>query len=341
MTIAIADWHDILKVLHETYRIWSPGLSRSAYHQYIWGQISHPWSRRSFRYVVLKERDQVACSCKLYDLPMAARGQEYRVLGIGAVYTLEKYRSRGLAHQLIDDVIDLAEKESYDGVILYSEIGPEFYEEFGFVEVGATDFCAYLPAHHAVGADSAASSQNEDRACAPDPNQVPWLTRHYARWLRSRLYGNIRSQEYWLYKLSKERFLHKHSSLSWPQLELTAIENDLYDSGYMITERGGTTIRVLEVVGSEQASNELWGKLLKRATEKGITRIRGWESGVIDLAPGFSLAQVAARHSLTRLNHPIEYVERDWGRGMLLALSPELEPWHTCFPCPLLELDHV
>ncbi|HEY9778412.1 MAG TPA: GNAT family N-acetyltransferase [Planktothrix sp.] len=330
MTIATADWHDILQVLHETHGIWSPGLTKSAYHQYIWGQVNHPWSRHNYRYVVRRERDKPAASCKLYSLTMTSRGREFHVLGIGAVYTLHEFRSRGLAHQLIDDVIELADNENYDGLLLYSEIEPGFYEEFGFVELGAADFYAYLPR-------TQSSSDGSIATLLPPPvdEEIVWLARHHRRWLRTQPYGIVRPEVYWRYKLQKERFLNKHSRISWPQLQLLTNEDQ---SGYMLTEQGGTTIRLLESVGSPSSRQRLWEKLLSRAKDIGASRIRGWESGIADLAPGFSLSQLTPPEQKTE---PIQYNERDWGRGMLLALSPELDWWPSVFPCPLLELDLV
>src|SRR5579872_5312542 len=119
MSLAQAEWQDILRVLHETYRIWSPGLTRSDYQQYTWNQISHPWARRHFRFMVQKHAGNVVTSCKLYDLVMQARGREYRVLGIGAIYTQEKYRQTGRAHELLQNLRDLASNEGYDGLLLY------------------------------------------------------------------------------------------------------------------------------------------------------------------------------------------------------------------------------
>jgi GNAT superfamily N-acetyltransferase len=335
MTLAPADWRDILEVLHETHRIWSPGLTRSVYHQYIGGQLSNPWSRKNFRYICMKVDERPAVSCKLYSMNMSSRGRDYRILALGAVFTLERFRMRGLAHQFIDEVVDLAEQEDYDGLILYSEIDPKFYEGLGFAELGAADFYIYLP-HPATW-----QTQNESAAKvtrSPQIEDVAWLERHHQRWLRAQPYGVIRDADYWRYKLQKERFLHQHSKLSWPQLQLTLLEGEHSNDGYMLTEEGGSTIRLLELVGTQSARDELWGNLLHRAKNTGMARVRGWESGICDLAPGFSLSQFAktAEHF-----EPLQYAQRDWGRPMLLPLTDELESWLSIFPCPLLEIDMV
>jgi predicted acetyltransferase len=352
MTIEPADWHDVLQVLHETYRIWSPGLTKAAYHQYIWGQMTHSWSKNHYRYLVYKRNGSIAASCKTYELVMTARGREYRVLGIGSVYSRLQFRGTGAATAMLEELIESCTNQQYDGMLLYSEIGPEFYERLGFEELGAADFSIFKagPKHH--GSLNEAVSTEPDTArpsgtattIQPVPLQydhIAWLARHHARWLRAEPYGCMRSELYWHYKLTKEKFLQKHSKLCWPTLQVIALPGDNDDSGYMIVETGGTTLRLLEVVGSENARLKLWRNLLQLSTESNYSRVRGWESGVKVLAPRFSLTSVLPDQSThDQYFAPVEYSERDWGRAMVLPINQELENWHNELICPLLELDH-
>lgn len=353
MTIEPADWHDVLQVLHETYRIWSPGLTKAAYQQYIWGQMSHSWSRNHYRYLVYKRQGSIAASCKTYELIMTARGREYRVLGIGSVYARLAFRGTGAATAMLEALVESARKKQYDGLLLYTEIGPEFYERFGFEELGAADFCIFKAhnsqsEHQDQRAKEQPSDQEETSNIAATIKPVPlqydhiaWLVRHHARWLRGEPYGCVRSEQYWHYKLTKEKFLQKHSHLCWPMLQLIALPGDDHDGGYMIVETGGSTLRLLEAVGSENARLKLWKNLLQLSIESNYNRVRGWESGVKVLGPRFSLTSVWPNDS--RQPHcfaPVEYSERDWGRAMVLPINPELEKWHNELLCPLLELDH-
>jgi predicted acetyltransferase len=352
MTIEPADWHDVLQVLHETYRIWSPGLTKAAYQQYIWGQMSHSWSKNHYRYLVYKRNGSIAASCKTYELVMTARGREYRVLGIGSVYSRLQFRGTGAATAMLEDLVESAMKQEYDGMLLYSEIGPEFYERLGFEELGAADFSIFKAdsEHPSRVNDEQATQSNEAKpsetaaTIQPVPLQydhIAWLVRHHSRWLRGEPYGCVRSEQYWHYKLTKEKFLQKHSQLSWPTLQLISLPEDDHDGGYMIVETGGSTLRLLEVVGSEKARLNLWKNLLQLSAESNYHRVRGWESGVKVLAPRFSLTSVLPDQSTqARYFAPVEYSERDWGRAMVLPINPELEKWHNELLCPLLELDH-
>src|ERR1700736_522311 len=140
MTIVQAEWSDILTVLHETDKIWSPGLTRDVYHDYIWRQINHTWARRNYRFFVLKHNSQVVASCKLYTVTLTSRGKIYSFGGIGAIYTQLQHRNRGYATALIEAVIELCENQRYQGMILFSDIGPAFYTKFGFMQFGDAEF---------------------------------------------------------------------------------------------------------------------------------------------------------------------------------------------------------
>ena len=112
------------------------------------------------------------------------------------------------------------------------------------------------------------------------------------------------------------------------------------DSGYLIFERAGATLRVLEVVGSETACKVLWRSVLLQARKLGIKQIRGWESGIRELYPRFHPGAVMPEepHTLNVLE-PARFMERYWGRAMILCLNRKLNGWRFIYPCPLLELD--
>ena len=261
-----------------------------------------------FRHMVHKRAGEVVSSCKLYDLTMRQRGSDFRVLGIGAVYTLEAHRGQGCATSLLDDVVSLAQAEGYDALMLYSEIGTDFYEQWGFEEIGSADFSIHFNCP-----PPEEPNESEERTRFLRHADIHFLSRHHERWLRRQPYGVVRSEVYWHFKLAKELFLQKHSRLSWPTLELLTVNEDGEDSGYMITEQSGSTVRLLEVVGTDNARIELWKRLLARAYSLGAQRIRGWESGVADLAPSFSLDQVLPEQLSTGQLEPLMYCEREWG----------------------------
>ncbi|HEY9712794.1 MAG TPA: GNAT family N-acetyltransferase, partial [Chroococcales cyanobacterium] len=246
-----ADWSDILTVLRETYYIWSPGLSRELYQHYIWRQLSHPWARRNFRFMVLKYDHRVVASCKLYRLQMTSRGKIFDFTGVGSVYTQERFRNNGFATRLVNAVLDLSLSENRDGLILYSDIDPEFYEQFGFIEFGSAEFAAYLNSPGSRPIEPAVDSMlfteelgaaafreelsselragdgspaeklyriryNSNEPITIEPSHIPALHAVYERWRRFQPFACLRDPLYWSYKLARERFLSDNSVLAWP-----------------------------------------------------------------------------------------------------------------------------
>jgi GNAT superfamily N-acetyltransferase len=344
MAIEQADWKDILEVLHETEKIWSVGLSKDHYQRYIFQQLNHPWGRRHFHYIVCRKNERIVASCKFYDLLYTARGKTYRFAGLGAIYTKEAFRGKGYATELMQHMISLAESDNLDGIILFSDIGAEFYQSFGFLEFGSANFSIELPISKDV---EGFPNRKEPRHRHVSyfnhlgKHNIGFVERHYMRWLRTQPFGIVRTSDYWSYKVSEEEFLHHYSKLSWPQLWLISVDEDYAKAGYAIIEYGGTTLRVLELIGAQEAKIPLWQNIFKSAGQLGATRIRGWESLLRGLEPGFSIRNLVPEDIYPNFNEPVRYSERDWGRPMILPLNPETEKWTQAFPCPILELDHL
>ena len=331
--LEIADWRDILSVLHETVHIWSAGLSPIDYHYFLSCQLSDPWFRRKCRIFVLKEGDIVQASCKLYSLEFSARGQIFRLAGLGAVYTQKAFRSMGLASELINDVIDLCEEEELDGIVLYSEIDPEFYEGFGFEELGSAEF-SLMPAESAQllqqQAYSVASPPGLLQQVPLTADLIPKLSRHYSRWLREQPFGVHRSEPYWHYKVFKEQFLSQRSTIGRPGLNLIKFDLESCSGGYAITESSRDNLRILEVVGSDTARKIIWANLLTQILKGDVKRLRGWEAVIRDLAPTYKVR-----------DQTLYFSDRDWGRGMILCLNAALRSWLSVNPNPMLEFDHL
>ncbi len=326
MPIEVAEWREILRVLRETCKIWSPGLDRSHYNLYISRQLGHPWARKNYRFFVYKVKGAIVASCKLYTMELRARSRGYKFAGVAAVYTMEAHRGLGYASRLIEEVIELAGREGFAGLYLFSDIGAEFYERLGFSLAGNREFRIELPDEGA--GDRLLGEAGGGEATAPleqltfpaEPACIPFLDRHYQRWLARQPLGVGRSPEYWSYKISRELYLHRHSSWSWPALEVTTTGAG---DGYALMEHGSGTLRVLEVVGTAEAVPQLWRQLLVIALARKSRRLRGWESVLPPVLSGAPLN------------------ERSWGWPMILPLAAEASGWFRLDPCPLLELDHL
>ncbi|HEY9730675.1 MAG TPA: GNAT family N-acetyltransferase [Drouetiella sp.] len=336
MTIALADWSDILTVLRESYQIWSPGLRKDEYQEYIWRQINHPWARRNYKFFVLKHSSRIVASCKLYTVQLAYRGKCYQFGGIGAIYTLKAHRGNGYGSEIVKDAVDYCFNNEYDGCILFSDIDPEFYERLGFTEFGSADFSAHLPRDYVV------SEYAPVNVAYVESSDVATMVALYSKWQRSQPFAFQRNDLYLHYKLSRERFLAEHSTLAWPKLEITYATENGKHTGYALTERGGKNLRVLELVGPESVRRQLWNDLVNNAIAQRMHKIRGWEAVATDLFPGFRLESLLDKKVTEgRTFPPLTSSQRAWGHPMYMPFESVLETLTEYFPCPILELDHL
>ncbi len=324
MTIALADWSDILTVLRESYLIWSPGLRKDEYQEYIWRQINHPWARRNYKFFVLKHKSVVVASCKLYTVNLLHRGKSYLFGGIGAIYVMKAARGNGYSRELVKNTVEYCFSNDYHGTLLFSDIDPEFYERLGFIEFGAADFSAHLPKNPVI---TEYAPMEVNHVVATD---VPTMAAIYSKWQRAQPFAFQRTELYLNYKLGRERYLAEHSTLAWPPLEITyAIENDV-KTGYALTERGGKNLRILEVVGPESARRQLWNTLVENAILHRMHKIRGWESVTTDLFPSFRLESMLGNHlTESRVFTPLHSTERTWGRPMFMPFPVQFSNWTT------------
>jgi GNAT superfamily N-acetyltransferase len=150
-----ADAPLIERILDGTHTIWSEGLDRSDYGRWQWAQQETPWGRAHLRRAALVEGTGLVASAKTYDFEADLAGLRVNVLGIGAVYTPPASRGRGYAHRLIAALTEQAEARGVRAALLFSEIGPAFYEPMGFAVVPRDEVAFEIPA----GAPSASEAR--------------------------------------------------------------------------------------------------------------------------------------------------------------------------------------
>ena len=85
MKLETAEWQTLLPVFRETFKIWSPGLSRQDYLEYQFKQANHPWARRNLRHLILRDQDKIVSSLKMSTIELQTRGQTFRLAQAGAL----------------------------------------------------------------------------------------------------------------------------------------------------------------------------------------------------------------------------------------------------------------
>jgi predicted N-acetyltransferase YhbS len=120
------------QILEANYDIWNEGLSRPAYRKWWTAQLATSWGREHLRRTALVDGGDVLASAKEYLFTATLDGRTVRVLGLGAVFTQPAHRGRGSAAALIEQLIARASANGCDLALLFSEIGPAYYERLGF-----------------------------------------------------------------------------------------------------------------------------------------------------------------------------------------------------------------
>lgn len=366
--LEIADWCDVQRVLKETYEIWSPGLSRDHYREFVGMQMAHAWCKQNYFYLILRDKQNSktpAASMKYYNLTFQSQGKQYKFAGFGAIYTRKDLRGEGYATDMIKQALDRAWYDGCHGAMLFSDIGVDYYARIGFFDLNNERFVLQLsPAHQHSEVHVPIDWTTEEpditgdtsdwsscyriegylvrtRYLSATPGHIDYIDRHYRRWLRKQPYGVERSSLYLHFKIMRENYLAKFSQHSWPKLELLTVDNSSA-SGYAILEYGGRVLRILELVGDENTRRLLWKGVVARARELEAVRVSGWESVLGDFAPGFSLNQLnSIDASLASSFQSLMFADKKKGRAMVLPLKDDIEDWLTVCPCPVLELDHL
>lgn len=326
--LEIAETADVLAVLRSSYELWGCDMSRQDYADWTSMQSQTFWWRKHVRFFVLRSAGKIVCSCKFYRLTMQSRGREFKIGGVGAVYTMPEYRGRGHASQMLASIKQMAKQEGYDALLLYSDIDPSFYEDCGYQLLSDHEFYLWLndeQCQQRILRDPSFAEDLHDHETEVGqicPEVVPAMVASYNRYIPAVPWAIQRDEHYWSYKLAREIFLQSHPLAGRPPLEYLSIELDRAGGGYVIFEHFDKILRVLEVVGRADARQTLWRNLLRAAMLRRVQLIRGWEA----VAPSFLKG--------------IRYISRDAARPMLLPLSDEAAAWVDIRPCPLLELDH-
>jgi len=133
------------QILDANYDIWNEGLSRTAYHRWWAAQLATPWAQAGcagttrLRRTALVDGGEVLASSKEYLFDATLDGRQVTVLGIGAVFTQPAHRGRGHAAALIRQLLARAAANGVDLALLFSEIGPSYYQRLGFSVLPASD----------------------------------------------------------------------------------------------------------------------------------------------------------------------------------------------------------
>ena len=128
------------EVLPHSARLWAGGRSLQRYAGDLHDFAASSYGRRRFQLIGIREDGNIVTSCKRYERELRCGERTLRTIGIGAVFTQERFRGRGLATALIASLLDAEHQAGTDLAFLFSDIRPHFYEELGFVTLPSRRF---------------------------------------------------------------------------------------------------------------------------------------------------------------------------------------------------------
>ena len=241
------------RVLDGTFTIWSEGLARPAYSQWTRAQMEMAWGRAHLRRIALLRGDDLLTSAKRYDFDARLRGASVRVLGIGAVFTPPGHRGRGYARALLEYMLQDAVDRGCALALLFSEIGPSFYEALGF-EVVPREVQTIEPILRAGAPAMLVRSAM--------PADLPLIADISAAYARDAAFAFERTPDLIAFSIARRRLLAGLGPPGVRQVELFVTEEGHRVVAYVCLTRGPAGV-FLEECGDRDPSGARVGAMLQ------------------------------------------------------------------------------
>ena len=139
---------------------------------------------------------------------------------VGAIYSRLKYRGEGYGGLIVEALIAKAQADQQAAILLFSDIGAEFYSQYGFHEIGTIEFSVPLQIGHL---DKKKLGSVKYKVTPLAKANLEEMERHHRRWLSRRPFGVRRSLDYFRYNVRIEDYLNRHSRLPWPMLQVITV----------------------------------------------------------------------------------------------------------------------
>ncbi|HXE81476.1 MAG TPA: GNAT family N-acetyltransferase, partial [Vicinamibacterales bacterium] len=203
------------RILDQTYPVWNEGLTRARYGHYNLAQMRTRWGARHLSRLALVDGDQLLASAKRYDLDAVLDGRPVRVVGIGAVFTPPELRRRGYGIAIVNAILDRVREDGCELALLFSEIGPAYYERLGFTRVPLQSCVLRVKQGDGAPAVPVRSGEESDLAVVADIHarraaSFRFALRYDADWLQ--------------YSLAKRRLFAGLSDPGARQIEFFVVE---------------------------------------------------------------------------------------------------------------------
>ncbi len=270
MRLTVADAARLEQILDDTYPIWGEGLSRSGYGAWNRAQMATRWGRDHLSRVVLTDGDLRLASAKRYDFVIRAGDERVPAVGIGAVFTPEAMRGRGHARALIELMLEDAAERGCRCALLFSEIGPAYYEALGFRVVPRT--LVSLDVIRKPGAPATFVRSG-------DAADLPMIAEISARYAEGAAFALDRSAELIEFFMTRRRLRAGLGPAGLRQVEFFVAEEGHRAVAYVFMTRGPGGV-VLEECGDRDPTGARIGSMLQvlagRAPAESAVSMTAW-----------------------------------------------------------------
>jgi GNAT superfamily N-acetyltransferase len=246
-------------VLDGTFPVWNDGLSRKAYSQWNLAQLKTRWGKANLQRVGLVDGDTVLASAKRYLFDAIVAGEVVRILGIGAVFTPDAHRGRGLAARLIDAMLADGRERGCRWALLFSEIGPDYYARLGFTAVERADVTLTVPRSRR-GAPATLVR-------ALDPADLPELAAISQRNVESADGRLVRSADLLEFGIVRQRLRAGLGPDGLRQVEAFVSEEGHKPVSYVVVTRGPEGVRLVDC-GDRDPTGARVGAMLEVLAER-------------------------------------------------------------------------
>jgi len=214
------------RVLDETFPLWGEGLDRNGYARYNAAQLATPWGAALLHRVALVDGTDWLATAKVYRLRARFDGAEVPVVGLGAVFTPPRHRRRGHAADLIRRVLARAEADGCRLAVLFSEIPPAYYEQFGFRTARVVQLL--------LGAGAAPPSPPGIAMRSGEPRDLPAIAEMNAMQAEGFRFALLRDPTYIAYAHAKKRLLAACGRPGHRQVEFFVVEEGGRAAAYVV-----------------------------------------------------------------------------------------------------------
>lgn len=217
---------------------------------------------------------EMLASLKRYYFTLLIAGQRSSCLGLGAIYTNEKFRNQGVATCLIKKVIEESRTDlGVQCVLLYSDINPNFYKKLGFIPLEARYGVLReddIPNSKQIDGDNTLTHQSELKLKLTSDNDLTELIRLYDLCTEAANIKTLRTNKVWA-------LFHGLNGFDSSYLIL---DPNAKAVGYFTAaiDQDKKSLFLAEFLALPDFARAAWAAVVDFACNNKITEIKGWVS---------------------------------------------------------------